>query len=269
MFTPFASHGFKVLTLLLLSLGLLSGCIEEREVSSSWDWLRSQADPKPTEAGQARRSTQGWAILLQRFEGENQQLNAYHFAAGIRESGQVADVWFTDVDGATAVYAGRFQTETDPIAKQTLASVKAASINGQRTLRKAKLVPLTHGRSGAGAAPYDLSQHNGYRTLLIAVFDPEHGSNFRRSAEQYAAQIRQKHEFEEVFFYHGPRQSLVTAGLFTYNDFETIEGLDHYGPRIKQMQALFPHTLKNGKTIPGGQAADGSGLEATVIVRVP
>lgn len=257
-----------LLPLLLIALGM-AGCVEERVVKSSWDNLAELADPKPGESdgGDAGFSRQGWTIELERFTGEDRIKRAYGFAATVRESGQIADVWFTDIDADTVVFAGRFRRADSDEAKQTLAAIRGAKIEGGRPFRDARIVPITRGR--AGVDEYDLSRHSGYRTLLIAVFDKNYGGNFRRDAERHAAELRIEHDMGDIFYFHGPNQSVVTAGLFTQGDFVPVNGVDTYGPRIHKLQETFPYALRNGKTITNPEAAATDGIEPSIIVNVP
>ena len=59
----------------------------------------------------------------------------------------------------------------------------------------------------------------------------------------------------------------MTVGLFTYSDFVPVNGVDTYGPRIREQQERFPALLRNGRPVPRQGAPDET--EPTVIVNVP
>lgn len=257
-----------------LLLLLIAGCkTEKRVVSSSWDSLRNVSDPSDSEnlaAGEASRAPRGWAIELEQFSGNQRLKQAYSFAAEIRESGQIPDVWFDDQQGVATVYVGRFPRRNSDEAITTLKTVRDAKFNGKRTYRQVDFSPIAGGEGVV--SELDLSQHSGYRSLLIEIFDAELGENHRLAAESLAEELREAdgdRPAMQSFYYHGPRQSMVTVGLFTLSDFVPINGIDTYGPRIRAMQEFFPLLEQNNKTVPGDNTGRDDGLEPSVIVNVP
>lgn len=252
----------------LLMTALTTGCIETREVSSSWDSLRQIADPPPQETSDGRRVRgQAFAVELKTFTGTDRLQQAFDFSNVVRADAQIADVWFVDRGEDAVVYAGRYPRKDHPEAKAKLKAVRAATLDNQRAFRRAKLVTIDRNQGGT-RDKHDLTQYSGYRTLLLAVYDPDFGKDFRRAAEETADELRDEHEVD-TYYYHGPNQSLVTAGLFTQMDFVPVDGVDSYGPAIRQMQEVFPHTRRNGEFIIGEDLASEDQREPTVIVRVP
>ncbi|MEM8737444.1 MAG: hypothetical protein AAGG38_03060 [Planctomycetota bacterium] len=254
---------------------LLGGCIETRIIRPESDWprLRDFADaPRDPDRPQAGRRGQAWAIELKRFEGRERLAEAYKFADLVRREGQIGDVWFLNRGSDTVVFAGRYHRANDPDAQERLAEIKRAKVEGKRPFRKAKIVEVD--RRGGQRGEYDLAQFSGYRTLVVAAFDREFGSDFRAAAERYAAELRTQHADHEigfeVYYYHGPNQSLVSAGLFTQADFVSVNGVDRYGPAIRELQLVFAHSLRNGEKVPVPTPPDAESVfEPTVIVRVP
>jgi hypothetical protein len=251
---------------------LLVGCMTEQRVKrSSWDSLRQVADPPPDQASaDASGRGQVWAIELDEFEGDQRLKQAYRLAASVRESGQIADVWFDDYQNVATVYVGRFNRLNDPEAQRTLDAVRSVRIDGKRPFRRSELQPIQGGQSVV--SELDLSQHSGYRSLLVHVFDAGLGENHRLAAEELARELRQDDGDRpalQSFYYHGPRQSMVTVGLFTLSDFVPVNGIDTYGPRIRETQEHFPRLLQNRKPVPGTNTGTDDGMEPTVIVNVP
>ena len=252
------------------------GCVVESR-TSSWDDFDKLADPKPGEPTAAARdraaAPRGWTIPVAEFTGPDRLKEAYRLAASLRESGQLADVWFDELGDAARVNVGRFRLSGDADAKAGLAAVRAAEVNGRRPYRDAELEPITS--AGGTVSEFDLAQHSGFRTLLVALFDEGYDGNRQVAAERYAQQLREggpdpgsDTDPAEAYFYHGPTQSLVTVGLFTYADFVPVNGVDTYGPRIREQQERFPAILRNGQPIPRQGGADEE-TEPTVIVNVP
>ena len=273
---PQRCSGRKGLGTLVLVLGVLlvtwlSGCTRERVVRSSWDKLAAMGDPPPaTDAsGERRVRGQAWAVKLTEFRGDRPLREAYDFAQRIQRDTQLPDVWFLDHGDVAAVYAGRFPREDHPDAEAALRRVRDARLDGRRPFHDAKLVAIDRQRGeGQGIDEHDLRQFSGYLTLLLAVYDIEFGRDYRTAAEDYADQLRRDHD-QEIYYYHGPNQSIVTSGLFTFADFVPVNGVDTYGPEIRALQEVFPHALRNGKTIENPEVQTEDQLEPSIIVRVP
>ena len=68
-----------------------------------------------------------------------------------------------------------------------------------------------------------------------------------KAAEKAAAQLRT--QGEDAYFYHGPKRSLVTIGLFNDSDINVVNGSVVYSPRVKEVQKRFPYNLGNGVTV--------------------
>lgn len=251
---------------LLVLVGLTVGCVETREVGGTWHRWRELADPPRGEGQDPRVVGQAWAVELQTFTGRDRLSEAFDFSNRVRAEGQIADVWFVGRGQDAVVYTGRYPREDHPEAVEKLKSVRQATLNGKRPFRNAKLVTIERGRGTRDAN--DLSQYSGRRTLLVAVYDASFGDDFRRAAEEYAEQLRAEHD-HPIYYYHGPSQSLVTAGLFTQYDFIPVNGVDSYGPRIRELQEIFPHTRRNGELLRNPELTTEDQLEPTIVVRVP
>ncbi len=255
----------------LAALVLIPGCVEERVVKQSWGGLRRVADPKPGDGGAGGAAGGGprtWAIELQRFNGDDKLMEAYAFSRALRETDQVADVWFLNRGDTAVVYTGRFTQPDSDAALDSLKAIRDLRLDGRRAFRNAELVQVE--RSRGTTDPSDLSQYSGYRSLLLAVYDEEFGPDFRRAAERTLREYRQKHEDLEFYYYHGANQSYVTVGLFTLRgDFIFVDNVEQYGPRIRQVQEIFPYALRNGEHVINPEVAGEDKREPTVIINVP
>ena len=264
-----ASWGVALVTAGLLTASLMSmGCVVTRQKSSTWDSWREIADPEPRETADNRRVRgQAFAVELKQFTGADRLQQAYDFSNLVRTEAQIADVWFVDRGRDAIVYTGRYPRRDHPEAKAKLTAVRAATLDGKHEIRKAKLVTIDQRHAGT-RDEHTLSQYSGYRTLLVAVFDSNYGQDFRRAAEELADELRAEHEVK-VYYYHGPNQSLVTAGLFTQMDFVPVNGVDSYGPAIRQMQEVFPFATRNGEVLIGEDLTTEDQREPSGGVRVP
>lgn len=251
----------------LLFVAMTIGCVETRVIKQSWPGLRELGDaPRDEDAGERRVRGQAWAVELERFAGPDRLSEAYAFAQDVRTDAQIADVWFINRGDEVIVYSGRYPRRDHPEAKEKLKAVRAASMGKDRPFRRAKLVVIERGVGSVDE--YNLAQYSGYFTLLLGTYERDYGSDYRSAAERYAGEVREEHELD-VYYYHGPNQSLVTAGLFTQFDFVVVDGRDAYGPNMRSLQELFPSRLHNGKTLRNPELTTEDQLEPTVIVRVP
>ncbi|MEM7625644.1 MAG: hypothetical protein AAF333_08450 [Planctomycetota bacterium] len=246
-----------------------AGCVETRVVGGTWERWKQLGDARPDPGDASARRGEAYAVELGRFEGGGRMNLALDFAQKVRAAGQIPDVWTLDNGQTIIVYSGKYARKNHPDAAAQLRTVRAAVIDGKRPFNKAKLVAVERGQGQRDVN--DLSQYAGYRTLLLAAFDRDYGPDFRNTAERYADQVREEHAQAniDIYFYHGPNQSLVTANLFTQADFVVVNGYDAYGPAIRELQLTFPHALHNGQTISKPDAETPDKLEPTVIVRVP
>ena len=84
-----------------------------------------------------------------------------------------------------------------------------------------------------------------------------------------AAALRE--DGDRAFYYHGPHRSMVTVGLFTFDDDFIQEGKQRaYGPGIEELREKYPYNLVNGITvIQRNKDGETIGEQQSLIVRVP
>jgi len=237
--------------LLVLVLWPASGCVETRIVRSSWDSFPQ--DPKnPGEGGpgDTNRSL-GYAVKLAEFEGKDRYQDAYDYIVDLREQTELTELWVADQgEGRTVLFSGRFRGSGDLDARLALKQVRDVRLDGERPFAGAALVAIAGASNAVGASPidpHDLRQFTGYYSLQIGFYDADFPTGRSGAAEEAVRVLRD--DGAEAYFYHGPHRSLVCIGLFTDEDFEWIDGVMHYGDRIRALQAQYPHNLGNGRTI--------------------
>jgi hypothetical protein len=252
---------------LVLALALLAPlpCCTRGVVRDSWDKYRAlaaktaqpAAAPDPT--GPANPN-EGWAILLETFDGHKQSERADRLVKRLRGDLSLPDIWQKSDGKKTYVYRGQYADASTDAARSDLRQTRMIVLDGVRPYEAVELVPLgDESRGGAGAM--DLRQFAGRNlfTLQVAAFDEAYGKDFRKAAEHYAAELRAKGQ--AAFYYHGHFLSLVTIGLFTDDDFKEVEvtqptsrGVSRfkqrvYGPRMEEAQKAYPLNLFNGYTV--------------------
>jgi len=259
---------------LVLLAGLLGACIETRVVDDPWGELRKMAqESSPQGPGDRSRmparpeGENAWSVLLDRFEGEAAREEAEAMKERLEEASRVPDLWIREQRSFVTLYRGRFAHPDRPEARNALRQSRMVSLDGARPFQTARLVPLGAGAEGA-ADPWDLRNHSGRYSLQIGFYDEAFGSDFREAAEQAVRTLRETDD-AEAYYYHGPHRSLVTVGLFDDADFKQGEGgVFHYGPRIRKVQASYPHNLANGRTIIEKHGEERA-TQPSFIVKVP
>lgn len=225
--------------------------------------------------GERERTTfRGFTIPLETYRGPDRLRKSHARIRTLKEEAGLADLWTLDLDGVLRLYHGRFAREDDPLAQVALKQVRAMQLDGKRPYKDATIQPLDP-RSGSSTAR-DFDEFNlrrfsdqGYLTLQIAVYDEAYGSDFRKAAEQAANALRE--DDEQAFYYHGPHRSMVTVGLFTFDQHFIQKGKQRaYGPEIEQLQQKFPYNLVNGVTaILKNKDGQPIGEQESSVVRVP
>ncbi len=262
---------FRSLSLIFLMLTvLLAGCEPEiRVVRSSWD--NFPADPKPSQTRTPRATRdpaggQGWAIELMSFTGPQRHHEAMRMSERLREEAGLGDVWIEDTGDTARLYHGRFASATDPQLRSAVNKIKRIELDGAKPFADSRVVPLL-GQGRVIADPFDLRQFVGYYSLQIGFYDQSYGDNFREAAEQAVRALRE--DGHEAYYYHGPFRSIITVGLFTYDEaFVNAGTYDTYSPAVRELQKQFPYNLGNGVTLIQKENGKVIGEQKSSLVRV-
>ncbi|MEZ6189824.1 MAG: hypothetical protein R3C45_00860 [Phycisphaerales bacterium] len=264
-------HTHRLLILLATALLLLlTGCeMETRVVRSSWDSL--PADPKPRQVDNQKNfqdaaGGQGWAIQITEVLGSDRQDRARELTQRLRSEAQLDNIWIEDIDNVAHIYHGRFANASDKGIRPALEKIQKIELDGERAFEKAQLVPLV-GQGRVIADPFDLRQFSGYYSLQIGFYDEAAGTDFRDIAEQAVRTLRE--EGHEAYYYHGPFRSIITIGVFTYDQaFVSAGNVDTYAPHIRELQKIFPFNLGNGSTINQKENGVDIGEHKSSLIRV-
>ena len=253
----------RLLTTLLLTGAVVvgAGCVEYRVVGSRSPWDSLPWDEKE-EAGQPgnglRRPAMGYTVELMAFQGADRHQKLRDMVQQTRTQTDLADLRVTDIDGRAILQLGRFRDVSGLDARFALRQARDATIDGEAVFRDATLVPIGGGvRPNPGGPltasiedtvdPWNLRQFVGYYSLQIGYYDAEFTAGRRDAAEQAVKVLRESGD--EAYYYHGPHRSMVCIGLFTDEDFQTVDGVQVYGDHIRELQTRFPHNLGNGRTL--------------------
>lgn len=238
--------------LVSLAAGALGGCrAEERVVYDGWGRFKEMGDPKASASARDAGAAQVYAIHLERFVGADRLAKAQNLAQELGKRG-FPDVDIRDSAGFTSVSLGRFTDPAGRDAQAMLRRVREVEIGGNRLFTSAGFVA-----AGGGTRifdPLDLQQYTNQYSLQIGFYDASFPGDRKAAAEEAARTLRE--EGEQAYFYHGRHRSLLTIGLFSRSDFETVNDpagggftVDRYGPRVRELRKKYPYNLGNGITL--------------------
>lgn len=261
MLHPLPDKLVLMLCLVMLALGAIACEVEKRVVRDGWGDLRSMAQPNARKDSMRNRegattepasAPQGWAILLESFEGPNASQRARELEQRLRKEAYVPDLWLHAAGGKVHVVRGRYPLPDVDAAQRDLRQSRMLMLDGLRPYENVQLMPLGGAAAANSANPqnprgWDVKLYPGMYTLQIGFYDENFGKDFRDAAEKAVATLRQNGE--DAYYYHGPNRSLVTIGLFTDADFVKENNVLVYGPRVRQLQERFKYNLGNGLTL--------------------
>ena len=213
--------------------------------------LVGDIDKKNTSAEEpaVSQSRDYWSILLASFAGMDQQKQAQDMVEQLKAL-NVTDVWMADEDGYTHVYRGKFNDPTKPEVESALRQSRMIKLGDDRPFGSARLVAAQPALE-ISTSEMDLKRYRdqGLYSLQVAVFDDTAGPNYQQYAQEAAVNFRK--DGDQAYFYHGKFRSMVTIGIFTYDQAWTkrMSVSDMYSPTILNLQKKYPFNLFNGRTI--------------------
>lgn len=221
-----------------------------------------------------------WSIVIAAVRGDEDAL-ARQTLTKVQGPGGLRDAYLERRGKATVVAYGRYADPASDEARRDLESIRAKVIEGGTPFAGAILAPPT--TTPPGSIPeFDLSTVRARQaltkaayTLQVAAYErgdgkdpsPADTAEIRANAERAAAQLRR--EGDEAYYFHGPRRSMVTIGLFSAQDFD-IQDKSRHDPRLAMLRAKYPYNLVNGaglKTRARGQST--AQLQKSFMVQVP
>ncbi len=202
--------------------------------------------------------TYQWSIIL--VTVPNQQL-AGQILSNIRANHGLINAYITKRAERITIAYGSYDGPNDQQAVLDLDRIREIRSDGSRPFASAFLAPPS-GESLQGInKEYDLRTvkerygRGALYTLQLGVYGTDDNSiptpseikEFREAAEQAVLGLRV--EGERAFYYHGPFQSMVTAGVFGTGDFDASTMPATESGRLKELRDRFPHNYLNGMGI--------------------
>lgn len=283
---------------IVVLLALLAACGAPSSGRSDSGSKASQDTPRSSEAravfgpsggskpGGAAESDSAWTIVVATVPAEGGDLAALRSLSTVRGFG-LADARIEKRGKGTAIAYGSYSSPTDPQAQQDLERIQSIESNGQFPFQGAMLVPPPFDPQTGSIPELDLSTvrarfgKNAMYTLQVAVYERSDGqaasasemAEFRRAAEQAAAQFRA--DGEDAYYYHGPRRSMVTIGVFGPKDYadQPISGgrTRHIeSAALRLLREKHPYNLVNGQALRVKSSAYPDGrVQPSFVVAIP
>ncbi len=221
-----------------------------------------------------------WAIAVDQFDGSGHQGRAEQRARQFAHQTGLSGFHAVDAGARSMVYFGRYTSPRSTEAQRDLGRLRQLQARGRfqpRSIIMGPMVQPVSSPSGTAtnvSSAWDLArvdQEGAIYTLQVASFNSDFEGDRRSSAEQLAGEYRRAGN--KAFYYHGPRESLVTIELFGHAAVELVQagpdkGQTVYHPYIRDtLQAEYPHMHVNGEKVPiPGNPGE---FVPTFLVRVP
>lgn len=207
--------------------------------------------PGDSGAGTPVAGESGWSIVLETFKGENAAHQAMERQRVVGEIFGRSDLAIRVRENGCALVLGSYASAKDERAQRDLKMVRDKEISaGLRPWTGAFFAaPRVQDR---GESP-DMELTSARRlmgsatlfTLQVGVYEtPDKPEEAKRAAEKAAKVLRDGGE--KAFYYHGPRRSMVTIGLFGQRDFDEKSGRAR-NPEIARLRKEYPLNLLNGQ----------------------
>lgn len=215
--------------------------------------------PEPSTPEALASAPGEWSIVLASFPREGGEAQASGVLQVVRSTPGL-DRAYLDLRGKSVVVAyGSYPSGGDPAAQRDLRRLRDLEIGGRRPFEAAVIAPPPFSGIAGTIPEYDLStarQRFGVRAiyaLQVAVYErggdkdptPQELQEVRLAAERAAVEFRR--EGELAFYYHGPRRSMVTLGLFADADYD-VQRPERESPLLTLLRQKYPYNLVNGAT---------------------
>ncbi|MEX2218182.1 MAG: hypothetical protein WD749_05425 [Phycisphaerales bacterium] len=230
---------------------------------SEQDRLREEArdvlGPAKRKTPVAEAGNTSWHIVIAAFKGDDRNDAAAHGLRQVQGEGGLPGAYLEQRGEMLVIAYGKY---TGPMDKRAVADLdrikKIEVVVGGSPQRPFEACFLSPPADIPGTVPeFDLRNARKLTgdwvlyTLQVGVYSREDGkeataadmAEFRKAAEQAVVQLRR--EGDPAYYYHGPRRSMVTVGLFGMDDFDPqAPGVE--SPVLRKLRQKYPHNLLNG-----------------------
>lgn len=234
-----------------------------------------------------RQIATDWAIVLYMFRGPSALEGAKQGLYKVQTQLGLQDAYLGERSGGVAILYGKYSGPQDPQAQSDLATIKAIKIEGEPLFTEAILAPPQAAPSEGELPDFDLAlvkdaQADAIYTLQVGIYrnmdgrdaSPQELAEFRDAAERAVVALRA--QGQEAYYYHGPRSSTVTVGLFTDEDYITavrdelgqMQKLPRprFSARVREAMEANPSNLVNGQGVKDGKR---DRVQPSFLIRVP
>jgi len=283
----------KTLTELLQGADSDAPMAPENKVAAS-DWVPGTTpDGSPPGLGvqrsdgkdaQARLNTvakSDWSIVIAGFNRETEGDAAATALDKVRNQGNLTDAYLEERGKAIVVAYGKYDSANSPAAKRDIDRIRGIEINKGYPFAGALLAPPLY-EALAGTNPeFDLRNakarfgKDALYTLQVGIYTRADGAEptgkelgeLRAAAEKAVNELRR--QGDQAFYYHGPRRSMVTVGIFTNKDYDAADAT-RQSPQLVLLRQKYPYNLENGAGVKRKRAGQTEAkIDQSFVVALP
>jgi hypothetical protein len=223
-----------------------------------------------------------WTIVIAGFDKVTEVPLANAALARVRAQPGLEAAFLEERGKAVVVAYGKYPSLDAPAARADLERIRGLAVEGGTPFAGAMLAPPVFDALPGTIPEYDLrnakAQAGAERaayTLQVGVYcrlddqepSPKELAEFRKAAEKAAVEMRR--QGETAFYFHGPRRSMVTVGLFGVDDYDLRQSRLR-SPAIAKLMERFPHNLVNGAGVKRKRSGQAEAvMDPSFVVAVP
>jgi hypothetical protein len=237
--------------------------------------------PEPSTPEALAAGPGAWSIVLAAYPLDGGREPALRALDDVRTRLGLADATLEQRGKAWAIAYGHYPAGADAAAHRDLDRLRAMELDGLRPFENAVLSPPPFDGLAGTIPEYDLSTVkrrfgvSALYTLQVAVYEapadrqatPEQMQEVRLAAERAAVELRR--EGDPAFYYHGPRRSMVTVGVFGEKEYD-VQRPEGEHPRLTLLRRKYPYNLVNGATfLVRSRGQDKASPQPSFVVSIP
>ena len=198
-----------------------------------------------------------WTIVIAGFDGATERESAAGVLANVKRVAGLSQAQLEDRGRAVVVTYGSYPDPETAQAKRDLEKIRAVRVGESYPFANAMFAPPRFEAIGGTLPKFDLRNAKAMfgmgalYTLQMAVYcrldDVEPTAKelgeFRTAAEKAVVELRR--QGESAFYYHGPRRSSVTVGVFGDKDYNVLNPRQQ-SPVLAALRLKYPINVTNG-----------------------
>ncbi len=243
--------------------------------------VKSGKPSTPVQAGASAPVSKDWTIVIAAYDKQKDAALAADSLAKLRGIPGLAQARLEDRGKSIAIAFGHYPGGDNPQARQDLERIRAINVGGKLAFAGAMLAPPSFQAQAGGIPEFNLSHARAQfgdkaeYTLQIGVYcrlddtppTDRELAEFRAAAEKAVVELR--HQGETAFYYHSPRRSMVTVGMFGTKDYD-LRNPNLQSPAIAQLMKKYPYNLANGTGVKRRRAGSAEPtIDPSFVVAVP